>query len=338
MRKASSKKCAGRSLENSEERRFSLPRIARVQRLGKILHPLPGSAERSVLSLNLANGCVHRCPFCSIRAHSGYRGDEIVQLYDDTALGLRTELESLQRLPRAVVISPATDPFPPINVMQEAAVNAALVLADYGIEAWLTTRGLIRPRYLRRLARHYEQLKVIVGLTTQDRSLQRALEPLAAPPKLRLRQIHELLALGIEVQVSLEPLVPDVTDRRENLLPLLESLAALGIRHASAGYMFMRGGIEADMSQAVGEWIVDEYAHGPVLASGTIGKARYLPKARRQRGYAALMSLAAPLGIEVSISSATNPDFSAPTGTRPPESSLPLLPRFAATTNLLCAV
>jgi DNA repair photolyase len=222
--------------------------------------------------------------------------------------------------------------------VQHAAVDAVSVLSENGVETWLTTRGLIRPWALRKLAPHHEQLKVVVGLTSQDRSLQRVLEPLAAPPKLRLRQIHELLTLGIDVQVLLEPLVPDVTDRRETMLPLLEALAALGVRHVSAGYMFMRSGIETNMAEAIGDWVSEAYAGGPVLTSGTIGRARYLPKSRRQRGYAALMSLAAPLGIEVSISSATNPDFCTPPATRSPESSLPLLPRFAATADLLCAV
>jgi DNA repair photolyase len=337
MGKAQPKKTAERDVPTTAApSRNTLPRVIRVCRNGKVLHSLPGSGARDVLSLNLAQGCVHRCAFCSIRAHSAYRGDEVVYLYGDTSERLREELEALQRPPRAVVISPATDPFPPVDTIQAAAVEAACLLAEHGIEAWLMTRGFIRPAHLGRLALRHERLKVIVGLTTQDRSLQRALEPLAAPPKLRLRQIHELLARGIDVQISLEPLVPGLTDRRENLLPLLESLAALGIRHVSAGYLFMRPGIEANMARVVGEGLLDEYASGPVLSSGTIGAARYLPKARRQRGYAALMALAAPLGIEVSISSATNPDFSSPPSVRPPDAGRPLFPRFAAMADLLC--
>ena len=39
--------------------------------------------------------------------------------------------------------------------------------------------------------------------------------------------------------------------------------------------------------------VLEAFAGGPILSSGTIAPARYLPKARRQRGYAALMALAA---------------------------------------------
>ena len=43
------------------------------------------------------------------------------------------------------------------------------------------------------------------------------LEPLTASPRLRLRQIRRLRDLGIPVQVALEPLVPGLTDTRDNL-------------------------------------------------------------------------------------------------------------------------
>jgi hypothetical protein len=48
------------------------------------------------------------------------------------------------------------------------------------------------------------------------------------------------------------------------------------------------------------------------LTAGPIAPARYLPKARRQRGYAALVALAAGHGIGVSVSGTTNPDFRSP--------------------------
>jgi hypothetical protein len=49
-----------------------------------------------------------------------------------------------------------------------------------------------------------------------------------------------------------------------------------------------------------------------VLGEGTLAPARYLPKTRRQRGYAALMALAAGYGITVRVSGITNPDFGRP--------------------------
>ena len=60
------------------------------------------------------------------------------------------------------------------------------------------------------------------------------------------------------------------------------------------------------------EMVLDAFEGGPVLSAGTIAPARYLPKARRQHGYAALMALAADMGMTVSVSGLSNPDFQTP--------------------------
>jgi hypothetical protein len=46
-----------------------------------------------------------------------------------------------------------------------------------------------------------------------------------------------------------------------------------------------------------------------MLASDGVAFARYLPKFRRQRGYAFLSALASRYGISVQVSALTNPDF-----------------------------
>src|SRR5262249_53808369 len=137
---------------------------------------------------------------------------------------------------------------------------------------------------------------------------------LAAPPRLRIRQIAQLRRMGVDVQVGLEPLLPGLTDTRQNLAPLLEVLAAVGIRHITAGDMVLRKTIAEHLQKAlaplgVAPEIIEQYDTGPLLASGSIAPARYLPKKHRQRGYAGIMALAAGYGMMVRISATTNPDF-----------------------------
>jgi DNA repair photolyase len=237
-----------------------------------------------------------------------------VYLYENTAEKLAAELRSRRPLPRAVFLSPSTDPFPPYSQIQQETVRAVEVLHRFGVEAWLMTRGIIRPFALRCLEPFHDRLRIIVGLTTTDRSLQRTLEPLAAPPRLRLRQIARLRAMGCRVQAAVEPLLPGLTDTRANLGPLLEALAAAGVTHVTAAYMFLRPGIRDNLERILephgcDETVLDAFERGPVLKTEYLKAARYLPKQRRQRGYATLMSLAANLGITVSVSGVTNPDF-----------------------------
>jgi DNA repair photolyase len=293
-----------------------LPRVERILRRSPLLHPGPTPELPDVLSLNLAQGCAHRCAFCSVRAYPSYRGDDAIYLYQDAPQRLAAELAALRQRPRAVYLSPSTDPFMPLVEVQRETARLVEVLAEHGVEAWLMTRGHIRPAAMEVLARHRAFVKVTIGLTTTDRAIQRALEPLAAPPRLRLRQVRRLQELHIPVAVQVAPLVPGVTDQRDNLAALLAALADVGVRQISAGYMFIRSGIQDNLAGPLktagwGEEILDEFTGGPVLSAGAIMAARYLPRRRRQQGYAALMTLAASHGIRVSVCGLTNPDFRA---------------------------
>jgi DNA repair photolyase len=250
-------------------------------------------------------------------------------VYADTAERLAEELSSGVR-PRAVFVSPDTDPFPPLNEVQRVTAEVVRTLAGHGVEAWLMTRGLIRPAALEVLAAHRDRVKVTVAVTTLDRQLQRTLEPLTAAPHLRLRQITRLRQLGIVVQVALDPLIPGVTDTRANLSALLEGLAEVGVRQVTAGYLFLRQNIADNLTRdlaasGLGEAVLESFRDGPVLAAPGMAAAQYLPKTRRQRGYATLMALAAGHGIQVSVSALSNPDFAAPRRSAPAEERQPRL-------------
>jgi DNA repair photolyase len=281
-----------------------------------------------VLGLNLTRGCVHRCPFCPIRANAAYPGDDVIQIYEDTPARLEAELAHRRKLPRAAVISPGTDPFPPLNEIQRLVPPVVEILAGHKVESWFMTRGFIRPHVVRAIEPHAHLIKTTISLITMERRYQRLLEPLAAPPRLRLGQIRRLKDFGIGVQVALEPLVPGLTDTRANLLPLLEAVARQGIKHVRAGYMFFRTGMRDDLGRALdhlgmAETVMEAFADGPLLGTETIAPARYLPRARRQRGYASLMALASEFDLTVSVSDLTNPDFQTqPTPTTRPERSL----------------
>ncbi len=325
--------------ETAEAAAPRLPKISWKVRRGPILHANPLSDDPSVLSLNIAQGCMHRCTFCSIRGHASYRGDEEIQLYAKSAKHLAAELAKRTILPRAVVISPSCDPFAPSLLIQEETLSVVRVLAEHGIESWLMTRGLIRPKILQGLATYRNKVRIRVAMTTADRQLQRSIEPLTAPPRLRMRQLRTLRAMGIRVDLAIEPLLPGVTDTRENLLPLLSSLAESGIDSVSVGYAFMRSGIRNNIEKAVEaagvevEEIDQAYQKGPILTSGLIAAARYLPRVKRERSYAAIIAMGEELGIHVSVCGTTNPDFHRRTADRPASQTRPSLLSLLASAN-----
>jgi DNA repair photolyase len=283
--------------------------VQRVQDRQRLLRCGPFPHQPDILAVEHLQGCVHRCGFCTARSS----GRDVIRMVADAAVRVSEELLELPRLPRAVFISPNSDPFPPINEIQAETVRLVEVLAQEGIDSLLMTRGYIRPAAKAVLAAHAKRVKVTVALMTMDRSLQRMLEPLTASPSLRLRMLRDLRRAGIACQVALEPLIPGVTDTRENLLPLLEALADADVRHVTVGYLFLRGRIEQTLQEllephGLDGLALDEFEGAPVL-SGRANATRYLPRGRRQHGYAAVMALAAGFGISVGINPLSNPDF-----------------------------
>src|SRR5262249_11071033 len=213
--------------------------------------------------------------------------------------------------------------------VQTETVRVVEVLARQGIDVWLMTRGHIWPFAQKALAAHADRVKVTVGLTTVDRKLQRLLEPLAAPPALRLEQLGDLRRSGVAVQAALEPLIPTVTDTRADLLAVLEALAAEGVRQVTACFLFLRPRLEAGLLRALephgwADLVQEAYAGGPVLEAEGAVPTRYLPKSYREGIYKLLLNLAGSLGISVKVSAATNPDLttSPPAATKTPRPSL----------------
>jgi DNA repair photolyase len=277
------------------------------------LHPTPLSGAADVPGLDLAGGCVHLVP--------------------DLAERLDEELRN-GPAPRAVFISPDQDPFPSSAAVQHETGRVVQVLARHGVEAWLMTRGRIRPALRALLEEHRARVKVTVALNTLSERIQCALEPGTASPEERLEQIRDLKERGITVQVSLDPLVPGWTDSRDHLADLVGALADVGVQQVTAGYLFLREDIAERLRSQLGEQgeaVVRAFTGGPVLRAPGQPSARYLPRGRRQRGYATLMALAAERQMRVSVAAWSNPDFQ-------PQAALPATPRTSLREMFLARV
>lgn len=282
-----------------------------------LLHPTPLISDPDVLGLNLGQGCYHRCSFCSVRVSPTYPGDGAIRLYQNLVERLNQELKDRGHLPRAVFLSPALDPFPSSHEVQKLTSDVIETLANHGIESWLMTRGKIFRPVLDSILRHRDRVRATIAITTLDKTLNQALEPLTATPEERLEQIRFLLNRGIQVHANLDPLIPGLTDTRDNLEPLLSALAGAGIKQLATGYLFLREGLVPNVQSVLAplgyfDRVIHEYEKGPHLQTKSLAMSRFLPRQRRQKGYALLTSLASVHGIQVVVSHATNPDFTIP--------------------------
>ncbi len=292
----------------------SLPRLDVVHRRGPILRTARKGAIAGTYGLDLTAGCGIGCPFCHIRGGPHFPGEGRLPFDPSTSSRLVAALETREPGPQLVVLSPLSDPLPPIREVRDEALKVARILLEHGVDLVLMTRGRIPGAMIELLATHPERARVAVGLTTRNRALSRATEPLAASPSSRLAGLARLAAAGVRVEARVEPLIPGLTDTRDNIKPLFEGLARAGVRRVVVHYLFQHPAILVPMAAALdplglSERLVDVFEGGPVFPIGSLGAVKHVPLETRRAGLARLFCWGAEHGLVVETGATQNPDL-----------------------------
>ncbi len=299
-------------MEDGKEKAATRPDVIRVARRGPVLRPSP--REPGLFGLDLTAGCLHGCAYCHIRGSGRYPGDDRVYFDPSTTLALEATLDDLGDAVRWVVMSPTSDPLPPDRGVRAEAVRSARLLLERGIATTIMTRGRVPRALVDVLAAHPDLARVALGVTSLSKPLVRALEPRAASPRGRLRDLARLTKAGVEVEVRLEPMIAGLTDTRENLEPLFRALSRAGARRVVTHYLFLHHAMTAPLGEALAplgwsERLQDDFAGGPAFSVGSIGTTKHLPREVRQQGLARIVAWGASHGLIVATGSAQNPDL-----------------------------
>ena len=111
----------------------------------------------------------------------------------------------------------------------------------------ILTKGRIPSRHMNLLVANANRLHIGVGLTTLDLSIWRAFERNTATPQKRLEQITTLVKAGAMHQVRIDPILPGVTDDKENLQQVMRTLAKIGVKRIAFSTAFLRKPIIASL-------------------------------------------------------------------------------------------
>ncbi|RUL87903.1 radical SAM protein [Tautonia sociabilis] len=300
------------------------PRLTRVRRRGPLLRPARGEAGRGGLfGIDLTAGCALDCAFCYVRGTPRYPGPGRLLFDPRVVEAIGPAIDAMEAPPRRVVLSPSSDPLPPVREVRRATLRIVEELLGRGIEVVLMTRGRVTRDVAGLLGSAPGLSRAAVGVATLRRSLSRALEPMAPPGLRRLRGIATLLEAGVPVEVRLEPLIAGLTDARENLLPLLRELGRIGVQDVLAHYAFLQPAFLPTLRAALepighAERLADLYEGGPVFSLGELGATKHLPLASRREGLARILSWGAEAGLLVRTGPGQNPDLPRLGGDPPP--------------------
>ncbi len=201
-------------------------------------------------TLNPYRGCEIGCGYCYARYTHGYLGlddprDFERRLFwkEDLPRLLARDLEKRVYPGQRIAVGTATDPYQPLERAKEITRGCLRVFARReGLRLSITTKSdlVVRDLDLLRVVAARNSLHVNFSVTTLDRRLARALEPVAPTPQRRLQALRTLSAEGIETGLFLMPVLPGLTDGPGALEEVAREAARAGARFLVHQCAFLR--------------------------------------------------------------------------------------------------
>lgn len=288
-------------------------RLVRAERKTPVLKAPAFGCFRDIPAINITRGCPHRCVYCYARGFPSAPPPGEVHLYTNLPAKLEEELARRKKWPRWVSFSTASDPFPPVEAVLEVTYRTMTLLLVRGIGVTFLTKGFIPPDFLALFHRYSRLVRARIGLVSLSEAYWRTFEPGAAHPAKRLANIRNLSAAGIPVEVRLDPLIPEVTDRAAAVEHLLKRIRAAGARAITVSALVLRptvaARLAAELPAGLARQIFAAYRDQPWQRVITAATTKLLPREVRVACYQMVKELASRYGLECRVCGCKNPDL-----------------------------
>ncbi len=284
------------------------------ERKSSVLSPSSLKCLNDTFTINPTAGCVHLCSYCYARGYSIYPGDGTIVLYSNITKKLEYELSRKRKLPKFVYFSPSCDAFQPVKQVLDITYSLMNILLKKGIGVSFLTKGQIPDKFITLFKPYNSLVHAHIGITTLNSRIQKLVEPCAASPGVRLRNIRALVDIGILPEIRIDPLIPGLTDPFNNLEPLFKALNKLGVMSAGINYLFLRANLYKNLRKALGHTgvfnrILKAFQNSVDL-NLLAGKSRVraLNPHFRKYQYKRISLLAERYGIKTHLCGCKNPD------------------------------
>jgi len=180
-------------------------RVLAWQRRADVLRQPPLPCLSKYHTLNLTAGCPNECRYCYAQNYKHHPGWGTVAFYANTLERLRAEFEEVRPRPTLVYLSTASEPFLPVERIQDDMFEIMRFLLEKGVFLLISTKGVIGARFADLFAQWPGRVLVQVGLTTVDDETRRLLEPRATSVAQRLANVELLAGRGVPVEARMDP-------------------------------------------------------------------------------------------------------------------------------------
>lgn len=286
-----------------------LPRLRR----GKVLTPAYFGCLKGIPTLNITNGCIFRCTYCYARGYSQAPMEGEVHLYVNLPNLLEEELSRKKVIPQWVILNTSSDCFQSHPDILRVTYEVIRILLDHGIGISFLTKGVIPQQCLELFKRAPEKTLAQIGLVCLSNRYWKGYEPYTPSPEKRMENIEKLKGIGITPEIRIDPIIPFVTDKEDEMKNLFDRLKNLGVKRVTLSYLHLRPAIQKQLMKELSP------LHRSLLEScfrtqewktvGSSTKTKLLPRLIREKGYKRIKEIADALGITASVCQCKNPDL-----------------------------
>ena len=183
-------------------------------------------------NMNLYRGCSHGCIYCDSRSNC-YHIDNFDRVRGkENALYILEKELSKKRTKGVVGIGSMSDTYNPLEIKYEQTRGALKLISKYGFGVSIDTKSDLILRDLDLLKEINSKNNVIIKftITTPDDKLSKIIEPKVCVSSKRLEAIKILNENGIFAGIMLNPVLPFITDKEEDIKALVRLASEYGVK------------------------------------------------------------------------------------------------------------
>ena len=183
-------------------------------------------------NMNLYRGCSHGCIYCDSRSDCYHiEKFDIVKGKGDMLHILENELNK-KRLKGVIGIGAMSDTYNPMEIKYQQTRGALQLISKYGFGVSIDTKSDLILRDIDLLKEINLKNNVIIKftITTPDDNLSKIIEPNVCVSSKRLEAIKLLNDNGIYAGIIMNPVLPFITDKEEDIISLVRLASEYGAK------------------------------------------------------------------------------------------------------------
>ena len=174
-------------------------------------------------NMNIYRGCHHGCIYCDSRSEVyGIEDFDQVKPKRNALAIIENELKT-KRNKGIIGMGAMSDPYNKLEEKLELTRGALKLIDKYGFGVGITTKSALVVRdldLLKKIAQHSPVI-IKITITCADDKLAQKIEPHVSLPSERFEALKKIRGQGIFAGVLMLPILPYVTDNKENIESLL---------------------------------------------------------------------------------------------------------------------